>query len=179
MTVNVKIVIMQYLWCYVLGFFFLGGGGGIGCYWIFIKATSVLLPQVQAVWPLDCLTGGHCDPHLKFLSGALKPVVRQENLHYVGTEQRMHETLMTSKYSPPPPPLSLLFFLLINKGYPCYWLVRNRTCQCVPARACVCVSSCVRVCVSRLDSSSHEGQCVINNALLRTALSYAGEVLFH
>ena len=114
MTVNVKIVIMQYLWCYVLGlllffffffFFFLGGGGGggkIGCYWIFIKATSVLLPQVQAVWPLDCLTGGHCDPHLKFLSGALKPVVRQENLHYVGIEQRMHETLMTSKYSPTP-----------------------------------------------------------------------------
>ena len=35
-------------------------------------ATWMLWPPVSPVWPSDFLTGSHCDPHYKFLSGTLQ-----------------------------------------------------------------------------------------------------------
>ena len=65
MAVNVKIVMMEHLCCdykkIIQKLLLLN---------IHIGYFSVVTPD-SAVWPLDFLTGGHCDPHLKFLSGAL------------------------------------------------------------------------------------------------------------
>ena len=40
-----------------------------GCEWM--MAVWMLWAPVSPVWPSDCLTGGHCHPHLNFQSGTL------------------------------------------------------------------------------------------------------------